>query len=376
MNLLIVFFSLMIQVFISIGSVKASEVKTTGEVVSLKEFEVQAGKHCESAAMMNALNYQGLSLSESMINGLGSSISFIVVDGKLPFLGCRVDNLRENFEKAAQIQVVEVKPVDSQVAYDLVKAKLQEKIPIVLQVNMRYLPYRYGGKFGHKYTSFAGHFVTLIKLDEQEGYAWVSDTQYEQPQKIKISHLMKARKTKGNYFAPEYTFYYFEINEKTTIDYKAGLKASLKSVITEYERESGALARLKDFSEEILKMEEKVSNQYILKPIFEFFYGSIETNGTGGSGFRNFYRDYLMESGKLLNSPEITDTAKFVDDAGQSWSIVANEFKKIAGVIDNYRNDPEKRKKLYENAFEKFKVLVQAEAKMLNRLKELNQMLN
>lgn len=376
MKLLIVSLSLIISVIMICGCVKGDEVKTSDDVVELEGFGVKPGKHCESAAMMNALNYQELNLSESMINGLGSSISFIVIDGELPFLGCRAYNIRENFQKTSKIQIVEAKPENSQAAYDLVKEKLQENIPVVLQVNMRYLPYLYGGKFGNKYTSFGAHFVTLIKLDEKEGYAWVTDTQYEQPQKIKISHLQKARETKGHYFAPENTFYYFDITDKVDINYKAGLKASLKNIITEYEKEDGVLARLKSFSEDLISIEDRVSNKYVLKPMFEFFYGSIETNGTGGSGFRNFYRDYLLETGKLLNSQEIIDTAKSVDDACKGWLIVANEFKEIAGVIDNYRNDPKQRKKLHESASAKFLELYQIEEKMLHKLKELYQMLN
>lgn len=376
MKLLKVILCLLIPGLFICGSGKNAEVKTKSEVISLTGFTALSGKHCESSAMMNALRHQGLSLSESMINGLSSSMSFIIIDGELPFLGCRVASLKENFQEATQIPIIEVKPDNSQAAYNLVKAKLKENIPVILQVNMRYLPYLYGGKFGNKYTSFGGHFVTLIKLDEKAGYAWVTDTHYEKPQKIKIAHLMKARASKGNYFAPENTFYYFQIDEKIAVDYRASLKVSLKNLIVEYEKPNGVLERLKSFSEDLWQIEERVNNHFVLKPMFEFFYGSIETNGTGGSGFRNFYRDYLIETGRLINSEKLSRTAEFVDDAAKSWLEVAEEFRKIADVIGSYQNDQDKRRQLYENASKKFKELYVAEEIMLQKLKELSYMIN
>lgn len=56
--------------------------------------------------------------------------------------------------------------------------------------------------------------MTLTKLDEKAGYAWVTDTHYEQPQKIKTARLTKTRVSKGNYFATENTFYYFKFMRK------------------------------------------------------------------------------------------------------------------------------------------------------------------
>ncbi|MBU3918272.1 BtrH N-terminal domain-containing protein, partial [bacterium] len=60
------------------------------EKIELKGFEAVEGKHCESTAIMNALNYQGVPLNEAMINGFAGSISFaFITEGGFPFLGGR-----------------------------------------------------------------------------------------------------------------------------------------------------------------------------------------------------------------------------------------------------------------------------------------------
>lgn len=123
-----------------VGCSKGISVSTSDETVELREFNLLVGKHCESSAVMNALNYQGLKLSEDMINGLASSISFTFeTEGGFPFLGCRTADFKGNFVKATGMKCVEVAPKNSQEAYEGIKAVLKRNIPVVLRVDMRYL---------------------------------------------------------------------------------------------------------------------------------------------------------------------------------------------------------------------------------------------
>ncbi len=169
-NLLFLGVALLCIVAALIVSKKGVKVKTSGEIIELKNFKVKTGQHCESSAMMNALSYQGVDISESMINGLGSAISFMFSkEDTFPFIGGRTLNLNGNFQKSTGIKIVEIQPATPQEAYDKVKYVLKQGIPVVLRLNMRYLPYLWNGKYGNKYTDFGWHFVTLAKIDEKEG---------------------------------------------------------------------------------------------------------------------------------------------------------------------------------------------------------------
>jgi hypothetical protein len=72
-------------------------VPVGAEVIELPGFTVKTGHHCESSVMMNALAYQEVELSESMINGLASAPAFIFTTEEMfPFLGGRTNLLKEN----------------------------------------------------------------------------------------------------------------------------------------------------------------------------------------------------------------------------------------------------------------------------------------
>lgn len=347
------------------------KVKTNGEIIELKGFNPIKGKHCESTSMMNALNYQGTKISEPMINGLSSSFTTdFIKEGGFPFLGCRITNLKENFSKNSGIKIVDFQPENSQDAYDWVKEVLKKNIPVVLRVDIKYLPYRNNGKYG-KY-SFGWHFVTLVKLDEIEGYAYVTETdefKLKEIEKIKITDLMKARDSKEGFLKADNYCYYFEIPDKARINYKNSLKKSIKILIEDMN--NTGLKNLKGLEDDILNIEKYIKTKHILKSLFFSIYGYIELFGTGGSAFRNFYRDYLIEVGDKMNDNMITDYAVYIDRSAKKWKELALQFKYVSENIGNYYNNEEKRKELYIKPAKIAGEIYLLEKEMIEKLEEL-----
>lgn len=165
-------------------------------------------------------------------------------------------------------------------------------------------------------------------------------------------------------------FYYFEDPSGTVIDYKKGLKLSLKTVIDEYKAKGGVLESMKSFPDKLERIEDSIQSRYMLKPLFFTFYGYIEKFGTGGSGFRNFYRDYLKETGKILNNQELTDAADYVNEACVKWSELAAEFNDISNNIGS-KKDKSSRAEMYRKAASKAREMYGAEKKMLEKFCEL-----
>lgn len=120
-----------------------------------------------------------------------------------------------------------------------------------------------------------------------------------------------------------------------------------------------------------MNIEKYIKTKYVLKSLFYTFYGYIEIFGTGGSYFRNFYRDYLIEVSKKLNDNKITDYATYVDKSCKKWSQLADEFKNISENIEKYYNDKEKRKALYIKASIIAKELYITEKEMIEKLSDL-----
>ena len=60
----------------------------------------------------------------------------------------------------------------------------------------------------------------------------------------------------------------------------------------------------------------------------------MEKAGTGGSLFRNLYRDFLKESAKILNSKEIRECYQEYSKIAELWKKVSELFYKAGETKD------------------------------------------
>lgn len=336
------------------------------EIIELKDFQTLSGLHCESSAMMNALNYQGIPLNESTINGYSASASFgFARKEKFPILHMRVGNLKERFSQTTGISYTYYQPKNKKEAYHAVKDVLRRNIPVILRVNMRYLPYLHGGKYGHRRTSFGWHFITLVKIDEKSGYAWVTDTTYKTPQRIHLADLAKARNSKHGQLKADNYFYYFE-KPKMTLTTADMFNASIELFLKDYKE---VLVEIKQFPEDIKNIEDK-RNIYMLSPLFFTMYGFIEAFGTGGSGFKNFIRDYLIEMNKSLNL-NISSIIEIISELCSKWQELALKFKYISENIMAYKKDKAARQYMYLEASIISEEVYKLEEMFYNELKNI-----
>lgn len=345
------------------------KLRTNHEIVELKDFDVKTGLHCESSAMMNALNFQGVTVSENMITGLGSAPAFFYkADDAFPFLGGRSHTMLENFCASTGIPVESASPKGVQEAYDVVKDILKKGIPVVMRVNMRYLPYLHGGKYGNKYTSFGWHFVCLVKIDEPYGVAWVTDTAYSELQTVRLNDLAKARNARKGMFQTDNFFYYFTDPSSVNIDYRTAFMKSLKRLIENYEMPDGGLNALKKLPDDIRNIE-KGRNTFILKPLFYTFYGYIEEFGSGGAAFRRFLRSYFNEMSERLDMVELEKAAAIIGASCDVWTALALDFKNMSESLGG--TDKTARNTMYEAAAKRAQELCAAEKNIYDAIQSL-----
>ena len=60
----------------------------------------------------------------------------------------------------------------------------------------------------------------------------------------------------------------------------------------------------------------------------------MEKAGTGGSLFRNLYRDFLKESAELLNSEEILECHQEYSEIADLWKKISELFYKAGETKD------------------------------------------
>ena len=153
-----------LMLMLTSGFSRAEDRETS---IILPNVKVIPGKHCESSAIVNALNYLDYGLSEPVVVGGGGAPSFVFTEGNFPFLGGRSHNMREVFFSGADIKWHINTYPDPSHPWDNLLKLLERGIPVVLRVDMRYLRYLFGGEYGPPYMSFGWHVVCLFGIDTE-----------------------------------------------------------------------------------------------------------------------------------------------------------------------------------------------------------------
>jgi len=198
----------------------------------LDDSRVVRGGHCESSAILNALLCLGYPVTECMITGAGGALDFSFAKGTFPFIGGRNRDMRERFFAAAGIKW-HLSPNDTEnepdAGWDRICGLLDSGLPVILRVDMRYLPYRYKGKYGPSYTSFGWHMITLFGIDRERRTAFVSDTEFPRLQEIAFADLRRARTSRTKVFPPHAEYYWIEKSpDGYRVDWSALARHSLR----------------------------------------------------------------------------------------------------------------------------------------------------
>lgn len=305
------------------------------------------GEHCESSAILNALVYLGYTVSEYEITGGGGALSFLFIKDTFPFIAARNMDMKERFFKAAGLSWKMVTPEGRDAGWSEIIDVLDRGFPVVLRVDMRFLPYRYGGKTGPRYMSFGAHYITLFAINREEGSALVTDTEYEELQTIKLSDLHRARTSSTKNFPPRGEFYWIEDSVRSgdgnvRLDPDALIHESLATVMENYE--TGALESLSRFPDDLASFEEWSGKSFLYPAILDYMGANIEDNGTGGASFREIYRKYLEYTARE-SSPgrDIEPLIPLCEGAVAEWHRLSDACRELSGRIKGMSAD-ERRK--------------------------------
>ena len=312
---------------------------------SVKNFVHRVGHHCESSSMRDLFEYYGFPMSEAMAFGLDGTLGFgffdttnsvsFIPESNIPFfLGGKQGTIEPNSLACRLLGMTLRKQsfTSADKAWDESKKLIDQDIPLILEVDLGYLPYFEGEGEIH----FGGHAITLAGYDEGNRIAYVGDTEFDGFQKVTIEQLKKCRSSEygPKFMRPNNT----QFSMKRRPDGKhpplaAAVKVAIQKVVNNMLRPSvnnNGVQGLKLFASSISQWEEKLKGEAkdpegkIIsrsRLMFELLFGYIETWGTGGASFRNLYKEYLEE---LLTHPDLKEGPK-------AW--IADEFKILGDCI-------------------------------------------
>jgi hypothetical protein len=290
----------------------------------IKNFSPFSGQHCETTATGSLLKSLGIEMSEAMLFGIGEGLGYIYWDMKnmdFPFLGGRVkpDLLTQNIVNNLYLQM-DVKETSSKKrAWENVKQNIDNEIIVGLKLDSYYLDY-----FTNK-VHFAGHYVAMYGYDDR--FAYLVDTKQQGGLvKTSLENLALARNEKGPMSSKNLS-YTIKKNE---------VVPNLKDVITKAIKNNAityinppiknlGYKGIKKTSVEINKWFERsknIENDFVLTATL------MERGGTGGSLFRNIYRDFLKECLSIFDNSLLQNAYNLFTEIAPMWEETSKLIKK------------------------------------------------
>lgn len=290
------------------------------------DMDARGARHCETTAVGVLLRHEGLDLSEPMLFGLASGLSFIYWDGKnldFPFLGGRVKpfELTRNVALRLGLELQVRETTSPRRAWENVAAPIDAGRPVGLQLDSYHLTY-----FAPR-AHFGGHVVAMYGYDEHRAYL-VDTEQQGGAVSTSLASLARARAARGPMSARHRSFTLGIPGEPPALrDHlvpaivacaEAFLHPPIANLGHRGIEKAGKLLPT--------WWERAADPQRDLVQVARL----MERAGTGGALFRNLYRDFLAECTALCDSghlpiddgPLRTGHTLYAE-AAAGWSAVA-----------------------------------------------------
>ncbi|MEV4019791.1 BtrH N-terminal domain-containing protein [Nonomuraea angiospora] len=293
-------------------------------MTKVKDVDTRGTQHCETTALGVLLRHQGLDLSEPMLFGLGSGLSFIYWDSKnmgFPFLGGRVKpfDLTRNLAARLGLELLVQETTSPRRAWENVAASIDAGRPVGLQLDSYHLAY-----FGSK-VHFGGHVVAMYGYDDHDAYL-VDTDQQGGAVSTSLTTLAQARAARGPMTAKHRSFTLTaprslpsprdHIVPAITACADAFLNPPIANVGHRGIDKAGKLVRT---------WLQRTDNPQRDLPQAALL---MEKAGTGGALFRNLYRDFLAECVQLLDSSHLRTGHGLYVEAATLWTEAATLITK------------------------------------------------
>ncbi|MFJ4528013.1 BtrH N-terminal domain-containing protein [Streptomyces nigrescens] len=285
----------------------------------VKDIDVRGMQHCETTALGVLLRHEGIDLSEPMLFGLGSGLSFVYWDSKamgFPFLGGRVKpfELTRNLAAALGLELQIRETTSPRKAWQNVAAPLDAGRPVGLQLDSYHLDY-----FTTK-VHFGGHVVAMYGYDDQDAYL-VDTAPQGGAVSTSLAGLARARAERGPMTAKHRSFTITAPSSPTPPQDRIipAIKTCADAFLNPPIANLGHRG-IEKAAKHVPKWLQRSDNprEDLLRTAV-----LMERAGTGGALFRNLYRDFLAECAQLIDSSHLRTGHTLYTEAATLWTQVA-----------------------------------------------------
>ncbi|QFR50192.1 DUF4872 domain-containing protein [Sulfurimonas lithotrophica] len=287
--------------------------------MSVNNFEHTHSAHCESGVMSSMLRHYGINLSEAMVFGLSSALTFaylpFVKIGGMPLIAYRtlpksiIKNIQKNLGVKMKLETFSSKEKGQKRLDELLK----EGKVVGAQTSVFWLPY-----FPEEMRFHFNAHNMVVYAKEADNYL-ISDPVFETTQICDKASLTKARFVKG-IMAPKGLLYY-PLKVPENIDLKPVIRKNIKKTAKSMLKTPVPIAGLKgikSLAKSISKLKSKD------KRYAKLYLGHIvrmqEEIGTGGAGFRYLYASFLQEASEIFDNDEtLKKSSQLMLEVGDKW---------------------------------------------------------
>lgn len=333
----------------------------------------QRRKNCETGVLENMLLWHGFDVGEDLLFGIGSGLyfmysPFLAVSGTVyPLMRIQpVEIVKRATERLGIAVHVKSFGDDRTRATAFLDELLSKKIPVGVVLNVKGLPYF--NAMGVT-SDFNGHIVTILGEDGDEYIVSDTDGRLKNDAFVKVNKktIEETRFTLG-IGTPHGKIFWIEGNDEITVSDEKMRKAivsGLKETCNKFLHTPLPYYGVKGlhyFADDIRSWWNKYPPRQISFVIM-WYYRLIERAGTGGSGYRNLYLEFLKESAKLFENRALDDAVETMAMAAEGWRMFCLEgrrfirepnevaLQKMADVIDNVGDNEYKTFKGIQQGF-------------------------
>lgn len=341
----------------------------------INEFKTSGGKHCITTALKQVFKYYKYPLTEEMIFGIGSGLSFVYINlDKSPMVSGRTKPFE--FEKKLGERLnIEIKCKSSskyKTAFDKTLKLLDNNKPVLVYADMPYLDYLNLGEDSH----FGGHAVVIFGYDNETKKFYISDRDNSDNairtpngyiskdyHLVDYKQVEMARSSNHRPFPANNKYLDIKFN-----DYKQVTSSIIFSAIKETcDNMLNAPAQLlglngiNKFSKEILKWSKFDEEKLKISGITNYFMINAD-GGTGGGIFRKMYGDFLIQASKIVSCEEM-------EQLGIEYITISNKWDKVGNLM--WRLSETTDRQLLQEMSDIIKEIHTNETHVLTKLQEI-----
>lgn len=264
-------------------------------------------------------------ITEAEIFGLSSGLGFIYQFYKDEgyFVSGRNESLEFNLSFQLGIPFEQGYSDDFTQTWKLNKAYLDKGIPVIVDLNVEYLPYF------KKYISddfrFGLHNAVLVGYDEHHVY--LLDHRWLEPQAVPFELYEKARSLDNSSISPKNGWRVLKTNTSHYYSYdEVSVYTSLETVYNRMKNPFAfklGLEGIRLFLKELNNWVKQNREDRIQD--FQTISFLLEKLGTGGGNFRRIYSRYIKTVYKKLSMPaDLLELTKLYSEAAKQWKLLSD----------------------------------------------------